>query len=94
LIKRLIKLIKDFVIWGVIAPPLKRNLILRFRRREHKNDERCIDQVVRRISSIETVERRRTSRSSIPLFFPCMNDIALRRIGLCFITLLVVYFIT
>jgi hypothetical protein len=50
------------------SPPPKRNLIPRFRKRGTRNDERCINQVARRISGIRTVERRGSSRSSVPLF--------------------------
>jgi hypothetical protein len=40
------------------------------------------------------VERRGTSRSPMPLFLSCVGDIAQCSIGLCFITLIVLHFIT
>jgi hypothetical protein len=43
---------------------------------------------------IVTIERRRISQSSMPLFLPHMDDIAPCRIRLCFMTLLVLGFIT
>jgi hypothetical protein len=46
------KVIKDFVTWGVIALPLKRNPISRFMKGGgvQENDERCNDRVARRVS--------------------------------------------
>jgi hypothetical protein len=41
-----------------------------------------------------TVGSRNTSRSPMPLFLLCMGDIVPCRIGLCFMTLLVLCFIT
>jgi hypothetical protein len=38
--------------------------------------------------------KRRTSRSLMPLFLPCVGDIAPCSIGLCFMTILVLCFIT
>jgi hypothetical protein len=43
---------------------------------------------------IGTIERRRNSRSSMPLFLLGVGDIAAHQIGLCFMTLLVLHFIT
>jgi hypothetical protein len=41
-----------------------------------------------------TVERRKTFRSPMQLFLPCVGDIATCRSGWCFVTLLVLCFIT
>jgi hypothetical protein len=49
-------------------PPLKEILSQNLERGGTRNVERCIDQVARRISGIETNERRRSSQSSMPLF--------------------------
>jgi hypothetical protein len=57
-----------------------------------RNDERCIDRAARK--DIEIVERRKTSRSPMQLFFLCVDNIAPCRIRFCFMTLLVLSFIT
>jgi hypothetical protein len=49
-------------------PPSKEILSQDLERRGTRNDDRRIDQVARRISGIRTVERRRSSQSSMRLF--------------------------
>jgi hypothetical protein len=49
-------------------PPLKKISSWDLENGGIRNDERCINQVARRIPGIRTAERRRSSRSSMPLF--------------------------
>jgi hypothetical protein len=89
----LMKVIRRIVTRGVTAhPPLKETSSRDLWRRGHK--KRWKMHWPRSKNDRGTVERRKTSRSPMPLFPSCVGDIVPCRIGSCFMTLLVWHFIT
>jgi hypothetical protein len=76
----------------MLLPPLKEISFQDLWRRGHKKRWKTHWSHIKKDN--ETVERRKTSLLPMPLFLPCVGDIAPYRIRLCFMTLLVLRFPT